>query len=123
MFRLNNLLIRYLKLKQVLITSDLSGRLWNICISDLFTGNTLMTFKDGGIHNHNCVDLISDQYVVAAKKDSPIINIWSLLRRDQASIKMICPGKVSALTVTPEGDFCIVAIGEKIYIWQVSFDN
>ena len=34
-------------------------------------------------------------------------------------MKMVCPGRVTALDVTPDGAYCIAAISEKIHIWQV----
>ena len=34
-------------------------------------------------------------------------------------MKMVCPGRVTALAVTPDGNYCVAAIAEKIHIWQV----
>jgi len=35
-------------------------------------------------------------------------------------MRMSCPGKVTALTVTMDGVYCAAGIGDKIYIWEVS---
>ena len=34
-------------------------------------------------------------------------------------MKMVCPGRVTALAVTPDGNYCVAAVAEKIHIWQV----
>ena len=34
-------------------------------------------------------------------------------------MKLICPGKVSAVTCSPDGKYCVAACAERIYIWQV----
>ena len=39
--------------------------------------------------------------------------------QDQHQLKIVCPGRVTALAVTPDGDYCVAAIAEKIHIWQV----
>ena len=35
--------------------------------------------------------------------------------------KMICPGNITALAVSPDGQYCAAASSEIIYIWQVLF--
>ena len=32
---------------------------------------------------------------------------------------MVAPGHVSALTVSPCGNYCVVAVAEKIHVWMV----
>ena len=32
----------------------------------------------------------------------------------------MCAGKVTAMTVSPDGRYCVAAIAEKLHIWQVS---
>ena len=60
--------------------------------------------------------------IISAVKESPIINIWSFERKDQLHQKIICPNKVSALKMTIDGKFCLVAINTSLYIWQVFND-
>jgi pre-rRNA-processing protein IPI3 len=101
------------------ISSDLSGELHNVMVWDLMTANTLMTYKSFGVIQRHCLDLISDQFIISSQKDTPIINIWGLERKDQLHLKMTCPAKVTALKVTNDGMYCVVAINTHIYIWQV----
>lgn len=32
---------------------------------------------------------------------------------------MICPGVVTAMAVSPDGNYCVVAVEEKLHVWQV----
>jgi len=32
---------------------------------------------------------------------------------------MVCVGKVTAMTTSPDGRYCIAAIAEKLHVWQV----
>ena len=90
-------------------------------IQDLFTGTTLKAFKEGITCSHNCLDLVSDQYLLIGHKDVPLIHCWSLDPKCSVKLKMKCPSAVTALAITPDGFYAILAIVEKIYIYMVSF--
>jgi len=32
---------------------------------------------------------------------------------------MVCVGKVTAMTTSPDGRYCVAAIAEKLHVWQV----
>jgi pre-rRNA-processing protein IPI3 len=49
--------------------------------------------------------------------------VWSIQRKDQTQLRVVCPGKVTALSVSPDGIYCVAAVAEKIHIWQVSTGN
>ena len=36
-------------------------------------------------------------------------------------MQIVCPGRVTSLTTTPDGNYCIAAVSENIHIWQVIF--
>ena len=40
--------------------------------------------------------------------------------QEESQQKIVCPGRVSALAVSPDGLFCIASIADKVYIWEVS---
>lgn len=82
-----------------------------------------MTYKGGGVTSPKCLSFIGNDYLIAAQKDSPIVNIWALRRKEQLQLKIICPGRIGALTVTPDGVYCIASIEEKVYIWQVTTNS
>ena len=49
-------------------------------------------------------------------------SLFVILFKIQESVqtKLICPEKVSSIASSPDGAHCVVACGEKIYIWQVT---
>lgn len=67
-----------------------------------------------------CVDLIGDQYIICGYENTPIVNVWCLDRKDHLALKMILPGQVQVLAVTPDGNYCLVGISNRLYIWQVA---
>ena len=38
-------------------------------------------------------------------------------------MQIVCPGRVTSLTTTPDGNYCIAAVSENIHIWQVQYIN
>ena len=103
--------------EQVVIYSDNSS----IEVVDVLTGATLTSFKTSNPIGSNCLSLLASDYLVYAESDSAIVHFKPIKSSPtDRPIKVICPGKVSALATTSNGSFCIVGIGEKCYIWHVS---
>lgn len=40
--------------------------------------------------------------------------------QDQLQQKIVCPGVVTCLTVSPDGAFLAVGVAEAVYLWEVS---
>ncbi|KAI2810278.1 WD repeat-containing protein 18 [Blomia tropicalis] len=107
---------------QVAISTDNRGELFTITIWDVMTGNILNSFKAANslIVSRRCIDMIGDHYLMCTYEKSPILNVWSMAKKDHLFSKMILPGIVNALTVSLCGTYCFAAIESKIYIWQIS---
>lgn len=103
------------------ISTDNRGELFTITIWDVMTGNILNSFKAANslIVSRRCIDMIGDHYLMCTYEKSPILNVWSMAKKDHLFSKMILPGIVNALTVSLCGTYCFAAIESKIYIWQV----
>lgn len=87
---------------------------------DFLTGSELCNFKGSGSCGPRSLNLLSDDYLVTAEKDSPIINFWALKdKNNNRRVKVHCPSRVSCLTVTSDGGYCAVGISQKCYVWQV----
>jgi pre-rRNA-processing protein IPI3 len=41
-------------------------------------------------------------------------------RQDQTTVKMIVPGIIQALAVSPCGNYCVGGAAEQLFVWQVS---
>ncbi|XP_071953519.1 WD repeat-containing protein 18-like [Antedon mediterranea] len=107
---------------EVVLTCDLSGQMWNTCVWDLNSGTVLKSYS-GGISTSKSLNFIGRDYLLSASPSKSVLNLWSLHKREQQQVKMICPGVVNCLTVSPDGSYCVAAISEKIYIWQFSTGN
>ncbi|XP_048758820.1 WD repeat-containing protein 18-like isoform X2 [Ostrea edulis] len=102
---------------EVLLTSETTGQLWNVCVWDVESGTSIVTYK-GGTSVPRGLAVLGQQYLVSASPTKPVLTLWPLHKRDTTCIKMVCPGNVTALDITEDGDYCVAAIAEKIYIWQ-----
>jgi len=69
------------------------------------------------------VCLVRDDYILNAVSNKPLINVWSVQRKDQTQLRIVCPGKVTAMCVSPDGLYCVAAVAEKIHVWQLSTGN
>lgn len=107
------------KTGEILFTTDASGQLWNVCVWDFNLGTVLQTYK-GGSTAYRCLDLIAGEYLVAASNTRPLLNVWSLRRKEQMQSRIIFPQKVSALALSKDGHYCVAGIEEKLYVWQVN---
>lgn len=80
-----------------------------------------MTYKGGGAVKNKTLALIGKDYLISADLNKPVLHVWLLNSQEPVSrLKMVMPGKVTALSVSPEGNYCIAGIDSKIYIWEIS---
>lgn len=104
---------------EVIISSDQSGQLWNTCIWDLESGTQLYTLK-GEASAPNTLCVVNDNLIMNAMNDKPLIYIWSLNKKDQVHMKIVTVGKIGCMSVTPDGNYCIASIENRIYVWQMA---
>ena len=67
---------------QVLLTSEVSGQLWNICAWNPSNGVSLASYKgsSSGLHT---LDVIQNHYVISAANAKPLIHVWPLHKKSQ----------------------------------------
>lgn len=106
---------------EIALSTEATGD--NFCISlwDINSGMQLKAYKGGGCPCR-CVCLLGNDYILASQASKPVIHVWNMAK-ETVLTKLICPGKVTAMTSSPDGVYCVVACGEKIYIWQVASGN
>ncbi|KAK3091114.1 hypothetical protein FSP39_017219 [Pinctada imbricata] len=102
---------------KVLLTSEVTGQLSNVTVWDPESAIGILTYK-GGTTVHHGLSLLAGQYILGASPAKPLLHVWALQKRDHMQMKMVCPGRVTALDCTPDGAYCIAAISEKVHIWQ-----
>lgn len=107
---------------EVLFASDDNGQQFSTkCFDPHIGGTTLMTYKGGGAVKSKTLSLIGKDYLISANLNKPVLHVWPLNSQEPVSrLKMVMPGKVTALSVSPEGNYCIAGIDGKIYIWEIS---
>lgn len=106
---------------EVLVTSDSSASLWSTCVWDINTGTSIHSYKGGGVSAPSTISLIANDYMISAERLKPLLHVWPI--NSQETIKntrFLCPGRVSALTVSSDGKFCAAGIEEKLYVWQIA---
>lgn len=74
----------------------------------------------GGATSAHSLAFIKNQFIITANSMKPLLHIWPVNNQEQIqSSRFVMPGKVTALAVSPDGNYCIAAVSETIYIWQI----
>eukprot|EP00794_Sanderia_malayensis_P007714 gene7714-8553_t len=90
-------------------------------IFNLNSGLPVKSYKGAKCSSH-CITSVGKEYTFAAQSGKQVIHVWDT-RKEQIHMKIVCPGKITALSCSPAGNYCLVALVEKIYIWQVPTGN
>lgn len=105
---------------EVAITSDSSDQLWSCCVWDVRTGTHLISYKGGGAPGAHTLANISNQYILTGNMVKPMLHIWPINRHEAISTRFILPGRPTAVAVSPDGCYCVVAVQETINVYQLA---
>ncbi|XP_068726659.1 WD repeat-containing protein 18-like [Montipora capricornis] len=107
--------------EEVLLTTETSED--NVCVSlwSINSGIQLKVYKGGSCPSRSAC-LLGRDFILASQVNKPVIHVWHT-SKESVQTKLICPEKVSSIASSPDGAHCVVACGEKIYIWQVASGN
>ncbi|XP_011494224.1 PREDICTED: WD repeat-containing protein 18 [Ceratosolen solmsi marchali] len=104
---------------EVIVTCDSSNENWSAATWDPCTGSLSSTYKHAGTLGHHSLQLLKDSYLIASSATKPILHLWPLNSQTPIQFpRLATPGRVTALSCTPNGSYIAAAINEKIYIWQ-----
>jgi pre-rRNA-processing protein IPI3 len=104
---------------EVIVTCDSASENWSAAIWDPCTGSLLSTYKHASVLGHHSLQLLSDSYLIASNATKPVLHIWPLNSQTPIQYpRLSTPGRVTALSCSPNGSYIAAAISEKIYIWQ-----
>lgn len=104
---------------EVLVSTDVYGQSWNICILDHTTGTNLLTYKNCSTIS-NRLGFIKESYMVCVVYNKPYMVYWNLKGKTNQPSKINTPGFVSCLDVTSCGNYMAIGIEEKVFLLQVS---
>lgn len=80
-----------------------------------------VNFLGGGATTPHGFSFINQDFIITANNSKPLLHIWPINSQEQVpNLRFVVPGKVTALTVSPDGVFCVAAVSEIIYIWKIS---
>ena len=104
---------------EVLLSSEASGQMWNMCVWDPATGSALKTFK-GSATKSRTTAFLGNTFLVSGQPNKPLLNVWLLNKHEQKPLKYIAPGVLQSIAGSPCGHFLVGTLEERIYIWQTS---
>ncbi|GFG34181.1 hypothetical protein Cfor_08160 [Coptotermes formosanus] len=108
---------------EVAVTCDSSGQLWNACVWDPRVGTSLMTYRGGGVAEPHSLCLVGKDYLMISDHTKPLLHAWQLNSQQPVlakGVRLVCPGHVSSLAVSPDGCYCVAAVAEKLHVWHIA---
>lgn len=107
-------------LVEVIVSSDNTDQFYTCAVWDPKTSNQLMGYRGGSAAKSNTVAFINFNFIVSANGTKPMIHIWPINSQEQLqSSRLVTPGKVNALAVSADGNYCVCGIAELVYLWHI----
>lgn len=104
---------------EVLLSSENTGLLWNMCVWDASTGSSLKSYK-GHSTKAKTATFLGNSYLISSQSSQPLLNVWQINRHEQKVQKYTTPGVLESLAGSPCGHFLIGTNEERIYVWQTA---
>ncbi|KAH9995419.1 WD40-repeat-containing domain protein [Russula compacta] len=101
-----------------------SSQSGSILFHDILTGTSLASFKQTSA-SKNCTTLISTRgalggLILAVQPDKSLLNVYSF-QKDQVSLKVVLPERLSCIAVDRRGQFCAAGTAQgRIYLWEIA---
>lgn len=76
-------------------------------------------FVGGGAVTSHALDYINDEFIVTADSSKPLIHIWPVNSQEKLQGSIVASGKVTALAVSPDGNYMVLAVGPTIFVRQI----
>lgn len=108
---------------EVVVTCEGSGQLWNACMWDPHVGSPLMTYRGGGVASPHSLCLLGKDYLIISDHAKPVLHAWQLNSQQPVlakGVRLVCPGLVTSVAVSPDGCYCVTAVAEKLHVWQIA---
>lgn len=96
----------------------------SILFHDILNGSSLASFKQTSA-SKNCTAIITSTgaqggLMLAVQPDKSLLNVYSF-QKDQVSLKVVLPERLSCIAVDKRGQFCAGGTAQgRIYIWEIA---
>ncbi|KAI0255931.1 WD40 repeat-like protein [Lactifluus subvellereus] len=104
-------------------TSQILGS-GSILFHDIQTGTSLASFKQTTAAK-NCTALIPTRdagggLILAVQQDKSLLHVYTF-QKDQISLKIVLPERLSCITVDRRGQFCAAGTAQgRVYLWEIA---
>lgn len=106
--------------EEYLLTSTNCAQHWSCALYNPHTTNLIKTYKNGGITSAKTLQIIGDDYIIAAEQSKPILHVWQLNSQEvNKNARLILPEPTSCLAVCPKNVYIAAGIGRKLYVWKL----
>lgn len=102
--------------KEVLVSTDVSGQYWNVCVWDYLSGTNLQTYKNSPTIPQGLVFLRQD-YMINAIYNKPYLSYWNLKGKTQQG-KINTAACVTCLAASNCGNFMALGIEDKVFVLE-----
>lgn len=83
-------------------------------------GTNLMTYRGNTVIAAHTLTFIKNEHMVAASNAKPLLSIWPINNQEPIqNSRFVMPGCVTALAISPDGYYCVGAVSEVVYVWQI----
>nr|CAH7714119.1 unnamed protein product [Callosobruchus chinensis] len=107
--------------KDYLLTSSQYSQQFSASLWDYNTLNVLKLYRNGGTAASNCLELISDDFILTGELAKPLLHVWVLNSQEVSkNIRLILPEPAACLAVCPKQVYLAVGMTCKLYIWHIS---
>lgn len=107
-------------LVDAVIVSSLNASAECIQVYDTATGTLLKSYRGIPAAPSTMCLIGLGAYLITAQKDKPFLQVWAIHRNEALQIRLVVPGKVNAMAVSPTGPkYCVIGVSEKMYIYKL----
>lgn len=100
--------------------SSLNTGTESLQVYDCDTGTQLKSYRGQPVAASTLCSVGRASHLLAAQRDKPFLQTWAIHQHDVQQIRLVVPGKVTAMAVNSAGQkYCIIGINEKIHIYKL----
>ncbi|KAG0715390.1 WD repeat-containing protein 18 [Chionoecetes opilio] len=89
-------------------------------VYDCDAGTQLKSYRGQPAASSTLCSVGHAAYLLSAQRDKPFLQSWAIHQHDLQQMRIVVPGKVTAMAVNSAGQkYCVIGINEKIYMYKL----